>query len=396
MKYLIVLTYFFYCASGAFAQKLNGRVLDAVSKQPVPYASIRVLNSTLGTTSNAEGEFELSSTWLPGRLIVMDLSHIRDTVQVVRNDFVQVQLQPAAVKLPDVVVTSFTADLLKKAYRRLRDGNALYWYSTAFYRQVTRLDNQVTEIQEMVWAAKSNNSGLKGIALQQARYGEKKKALINFKDFPTFTRSVKIYSAASDTGAITNVIGPNVDQYYDLKMLGFRQDGPRELVEVSFATKPGANTRNISGSVLLDNKTYQVLRFRVNTPDVHYSSNNPTFSFRNSTTSFELTFQPVSASESTLELIQVNHHSTLHRPLQSEVTIDVSSVTTFDHGQTQPLAGVTYTPASEGQLSLATLKKTVYNPEFWKNNSLIKRTPAEEETIATFEQGGIFGTMAKE
>ena len=383
------------CAAKVSAQKISGRVVDSVNNQPVPYASISVLNSPLGTTSNAEGEFELSSTWLPGNLVISDLNHIRDTLRVIKNEFIQVRLQPTTIMLPGVAVTSFTGDLLKKAYRKLRSNNNVYWYSTAFYRQVTRLDNQVTEIQEMVWDTKSNNSGLEGIALKQARYGEKKKALINFKDFPNFTRSVKIYSSAKDTSIITNVVGPNVDQFYNLKLIGFTQNGPREQVEIGFTTKSGANTRNISGSVLLDNNTYQVLRFRVNTPDIHYGSNNPTFSFRNSTTAFEITFQPVSANESTLDFIRVSHQSTLHRPLQSEIKIEVNSITTFYNGQAGP-ADVTYAPASENQLSLKTLKKTAYSAEFWRNNSAIKRTPTEEETIASFEQSGIFGTMSKQ
>ena len=43
----------------ATAQRLTGKILDASTGQPVPYASISVLNTTAGTTSNAEGEFEL-------------------------------------------------------------------------------------------------------------------------------------------------------------------------------------------------------------------------------------------------------------------------------------------------------------------------------------------------
>ena len=133
----------------------------------------------------------------------------------------------------------------------------------------------------------------------------------------------------------------------------------------------------------------------MNTPDIHYGSNNPTFSFRNSTTAFEITFQPVSANESTLDFIRVSHQSTLHRPLQSEIKIEVNSITTFYNGQVGP-ADVTYAPASENQLSLKTLKKTAYSAEFWRNNSVIKRTPTKEETIASFEQSGIFGTMSKQ
>ena len=43
----------------ATAQRLTGKILDASTGQPVTYTSNSVLNTTAGTTSNTEGEFEL-------------------------------------------------------------------------------------------------------------------------------------------------------------------------------------------------------------------------------------------------------------------------------------------------------------------------------------------------
>ena len=57
----------------ATAHRLTGKVLDASTGQPVPYASISVLSSPLGTTSNAEDEFQLGGVALPDRLVVSEL-----------------------------------------------------------------------------------------------------------------------------------------------------------------------------------------------------------------------------------------------------------------------------------------------------------------------------------
>ena len=43
----------------ATAQRLTGKILDATTGQPVAYTSISVLNTTAGTISNTEGDFEL-------------------------------------------------------------------------------------------------------------------------------------------------------------------------------------------------------------------------------------------------------------------------------------------------------------------------------------------------
>lgn len=376
----------------AAAQKLVGKVLDRDTNKPVPYASISVLNSSLGTTSNADGEFELGTSWLPGKIIVSDLNHLRDTVNVTTGQPLQVRLQPTSITLPDVVVGDFTSNLIKKAYRQLRATNSAKWYPNAFYRQTTKLNGDVTEMQEMVWDAKTSNAGVEGIALLQARYAEKKKALINFKDFPHFTRSLKIYSSSQDSSTVSSVLSPNVNQYYNLKLLGVVQSNQHDVVEIGFATKPGLSIRNVTGSVFIDESTYQILKFHVTTPDIHYKSNNPTFSFKESSTTFELVFKYSPIGASVLDYITVTHQSTINRPLKDDVKIEVSSITSFYNGRPTP-ANVTYALASETQLDLTTIKRIVYDAEFWKNNSAIKRTPSEEEAISSFEQSGAFGTM---
>jgi len=111
------------CFSAAAQSRLTGKVLDAATGQPVPYASVSVLNTTAGTTSNAEGKFELKAV-LPSRLVVSELGHRRDTVAVaVAAQPLLIRLQPASVLLPEVKVGSYLADLIVQAYRQLRRSN---------------------------------------------------------------------------------------------------------------------------------------------------------------------------------------------------------------------------------------------------------------------------------
>ena len=110
----------------AAQSRLTGKILDSTTSQPVPYASILVLNTTTGTTSNAEGEFELKTS-LPGRLVISELGHRRDTVAVAAATAAAplvVRLTPTTVELPDVTTGTYTEELIKEAYRELRRTNA--------------------------------------------------------------------------------------------------------------------------------------------------------------------------------------------------------------------------------------------------------------------------------
>lgn len=378
-------------SSLASAQHLTGTVVDGATGKPIPYASVAVRNSRLGTTSNAEGEFELPVPPLPAQLIVSNLGHVRDTIAVTAAQPLRIQLLPASVLLPEVQVGSYAAELIRQAYRRLQQYHATKVYGPAFYRQITRLDSEATEVQEMIWDTKASNAGVESSAMTQSRYAEKK-ALINFKNFSFYTKSLRIYNPADDSSRLTAVISPNAAQYYTLEVLGVTQNGAQNLVEIKFASKPGLTPRQCQGRLTIDEATHQLLRFYLETPDLGVKSNNPTFTFKNGSTTFDMDFKPLPNGATGLNYLKVDYHARIGRPFKSDVAIQVSSFTSFYDGQLTPPPG---SPVARAKASsdLAAIKQAPYNAAFWQNNAVVKRTPLEEGIIKSFEQKGAFGTM---
>ncbi|GGG45068.1 carboxypeptidase-like regulatory domain-containing protein [Hymenobacter glacieicola] len=390
--------HFYYCTGllillgpSAVAQQLAGRVVDTETGKPVPYASVSVLGTAQGTTSNAEGEFELAVAKLPGRLVASELSHRTDTLTVTGAQPVLVRLQPSAVALPEVQLGSYTAELIKKAYRQLQRAHDQKTYGQAFYRQITQLDGEATEVQEMVWQTKTDNAGLNGMALAQARYA-KKKALISFTDFSKFTKNFSIFSPA-DSATSRRLLSPHVAQNFTLTLVGVTQNGPQQLIEIGFASKSESNATQEKGSITIDEATHQVLRLHLETSGIGSRSNHPLFSFKEPRMVFDCVFQPTLHGSTDVQYIKTSYQVALNRPLKPDVRVQVLSFTSFYGGQRTAPSGIAYTRAVAGQSDLATIKQTTYNPAFWQNNSAVKRTPLEEEIIKSFEQKGAFGTM---
>ena len=384
------------CSLPLYAQqRLAGKVVDAASGQSVPYASIGVLGTARGTTSNAEGEFELREVALPGRLVVSELGHRRDTVAVtaaLASQALQIRLAPASVQLPEVQVGSYLSELIAKAYRELRRTNSQRTYSQAFYRQVTQLDNEATEVQEMVWDAETSNAGLEGSALAQARFA-KKKALISFNNFSLYTKHYSLFNMRDDSSTFKGLIGPHVTDYLNLKLLGVTQDGNQQLVEIGFSSKGETATSRTHGSMVINEATHQVLRLRLESSGFHTKSNNPTFKFKNELTQIEWGFQPQPRGAATLAYLKVDYQTAMGRLMKADMAVHVASFAYFYNGQASPAAGVTYAPARGSTNDLATIKQTTYDPAFWQSNSVVKRTPLEEKVMRSFEQKGAFGTM---
>jgi hypothetical protein len=375
-------------------QRLAGKVVDATTGQPVPYASIGVLGTTRGTTSNAEGEFELREVALPSRLVVSELGHQRDTLAVTvaqASQPLHLRLQSASVMLPDVQVGNYAAELIARAYRELRRTNAQKTYAQAFYRQTTRLDGEVTEVQEMVWHARTSNACVEGTALAQARFA-KKKALLSFKDFSTFPRRVTLFTPEADSATDNGIISLHTTDTYRLSVLGVTQDGPAQLIEIGFVNKDPAG-RVPSGSVVINDVTHQILRLRLATTALNIITKNPAFKLKNQLTKLEWVFQPRPGQAAVLEQLRVTYEGSLDRLLKSNIPLTASSFIYFYAGQPTPPAGITYAPPQPGLSDLATIKKTTYDPAFWQANAMVKRTPLEDEAMRAFEQQGAFGTM---
>ena len=376
----------------AAQSRLTGKIVDAATGQPVPYASVSVLSTTAGTTSNDEGDFELRGIALPARLVISELGHQRDTVAVAAAAPLQIKLKPASVMLPDVALGTYTEELIKKAYRQLQRSSTTKTYSQAFYRQITRLDGQPSEVQEMIWHAKTTSGGIEGTAMAQGRFAAKK-ALLQFNNFSNFTKSIVLFSPLVDSTQQGGVVSLKVARDYTLKLLGVTQSGSQNLVQIGFVSKSTFSPTPNRGTITIDEATNQVLHFRVESQNlIHIKSNNPTFKFKAESSVYEMSFQP-SATGATLDYIKATYQGTVGRMLKEDVNLQASSFTSFYAVQSAPASGVSYDAAGKVRSDLAAIKKTTYEATAWQNNSAVKRTPLEEEVIKSFEQKGSFGTM---
>ncbi|MFD1873437.1 carboxypeptidase-like regulatory domain-containing protein [Hymenobacter bucti] len=393
MRKLLHLAGLMLLGTAAYGQGLvSGKVLDKQTRQPVPYASVAVLGSAAGTTSNAEGEFVLTLKGLPAKLVVSQLSYGRDTVAVAAAGALgAIALAPAPVTLPAVEMGSYTAELLRKAYRELQRSYPTKRYGQAFYRQVTYLDGTPTEVQEMLWHAKAGNAGLEGTALAQARYAEQKKALLNYKNFSYFTKEFNIYSTQGDTARKGAILSPTTTEFYTLRLVGLTQSGGQNLAEVAFVGKPAFNPQHVQGALIIDTDTYQILRFKVGI-DREMRSNNPTFKFKEGRMEYEIVFRPT-ATGAVLDHLTTTHTVAMGRLLKPDVQLKASALAYFYDWQATPPAGLTYAAPNGKESDIAAVKQAAYDPVFWRDNPVVKRTSLEEEIIRAFEQQKSFGTM---
>ncbi len=140
MKLLLL---FLICTftSPLFSQTLKGQVLDSMG-EGIPFASIRLDNSTYGTVANGEGKFVLHVTTKTIRLIINAEEYKTLSVNIVLEDEIHIQnftLQINAIEIEEVIITKKTQkdrgkEIMKEVIdRRSTWENALENYDVNMY-----------------------------------------------------------------------------------------------------------------------------------------------------------------------------------------------------------------------------------------------------------------------
>src|SRR5215207_1739410 len=109
MRLLFILACF-VCITAHSQKLLKGIVVDAEKNTPVPKASVFLNNTSIGTSANEEGKFEL---YLPaGRfdLIISSVGYATHNQTVVTNevlDFITIRLKVKMPELETVIIEPY-------------------------------------------------------------------------------------------------------------------------------------------------------------------------------------------------------------------------------------------------------------------------------------------------
>jgi CarboxypepD_reg-like domain len=116
MKYVLFL--FFFIPTFSFAQiKPTGKVLNAVTKEPIAGANVFITNTSYKTITDAEGNFSFAMLNIQkGELVVNALGykHMVISIENTVDNNIEVKLEPQPKDLDAVIINSYEKDGYKK------------------------------------------------------------------------------------------------------------------------------------------------------------------------------------------------------------------------------------------------------------------------------------------
>ncbi len=122
-----------FCSEYGFSQDqtIKGKVVDAKTKLPIPYAAIGIVGENVGTVSDEDGLFQLAipSQFADDSLTFSEVVHERKRLSIaylLKNQEIVVALEETVMELMTVEITP---DKEKRTYEKLGVKPMFYWGS---------------------------------------------------------------------------------------------------------------------------------------------------------------------------------------------------------------------------------------------------------------------------
>src|SRR3569832_2243295 len=138
----------------AFAQetKVNGHVSDPLTNEPIPFASVVFKGTSIGTTSDINGNFELSTFQRVDSIMVSSVGYISVTMHVLRGKSqpMNIALRVNKFDLPEVEVKAGEnpADIMMREVIKHKPQNNQVNVSAYQYESYNKIEFDINNITE--------------------------------------------------------------------------------------------------------------------------------------------------------------------------------------------------------------------------------------------------------
>ena len=253
----------------------TGKVIDNTTKKPVVFANVYLIGSSLGTVTNADGEFiikvpiaelnrKVGFSNLGYKNLVISLSDLKEKDNTIR-------LEIAATPLEEVVIrTDDPLELLKMAYRRITENyNADPEMQVGFYRETVKQNRNYVAVAEAVLDVyKSSYNSLLDydrVRIYKGRKSEdvKKMDTLMFK-LQGGPRTSFMLDLVKNPGEI---LSEEYLEDYEFTFAGFASIDGRDNYVIEFDQKADVDLPLYKGKIFLDTKNMAFSRIEFSYSD---------------------------------------------------------------------------------------------------------------------------------
>lgn len=385
------LIYIFLCClcSQAQAQSLQGKIIDQLTGAGIPFASINIVGTNNASVSNENGEFILKSATFPAKLRVSHVSYLQTEIILNdKNESLIIKLKPASITLNEVTIDPYKGQrLLKAAIEKANENLDKTFYLSAFYRQLSTLNDKPNQIFELFYDLKWNVNRIQGWNAKQSRFAE-------IKDNISFTLNNQSLIALSYSGyLIRQKNGKLINlKDYQIDIEKYIEQGDQQIAVIACKYKK-----------VKRNQYYVNSLYYIGVSDLKiYRLENNIYNLSTTITLGEAKYPPAvntiatfsqnNGPTSILESVATNFLMNIKLKNGSDVFSKANSLLTV-YKIDENLKNQNFEKVSNKTRDKKVIESIKYDPDFWKNNPIVKQTKLEDTFIKMMESKQAFGTM---
>ncbi|MCX2584643.1 carboxypeptidase-like regulatory domain-containing protein [Pedobacter sp. MR22-3] len=387
---LLLLTMVFLVSNSLAQTLVSGKVEDAESGLPLAYATVNV-DGKESTVTNSEGMFTLKAN-KGSKLMVSFMGYQAIEISDLSTDQpLVVKLKAIQINLDEVKITSNPAkSLMDSAFKKAYLNAGKRHYAKAFIRQLSSLNDNYTGISESFFDAQYSNFAILGWNPTQTRSSKSEKniSLSNF-NFISFA-SVGYLS----TSVFATPLAKNASEIYNFKVQGYIKDGEDDIAIIECSIKDKKSQPTImyfEGRYFINTDSYNVSKITGFVRNFKLNSGGPV--------KLEIEDSPMEAiytksdndSQYILKYANLNVNAKIkYAGLLGGGKLRYTSQV-FILAEQADLSKINYNGLNAASKDVDILKEVTYDPNFWKDNPVIKRTPLEDKIIEDFEKKKMIG-----
>lgn len=373
------------------AQNLQGKIIDEVSREGIPFASVGIAGTNNATVTNENGDFILKVENFPLQLKISHVSYRSTELDLTANsEKLVISLTPATISLTEVTIDPFKGQrIVKAALEKAKIGSAMNFYAKAFYRQLTSVNSQPTQIYELFYDLKWNTKSVLGWSANQSRFAERRTDAgfsLDNQSFLTFTYS-GYFRVEKDGKFATLQTLPD----YQITIERYIDQDSQKIAVISCKYKQPKKRAYYVNSIFYigveDSKIYRVENSIFNLP-MKFTNGTPKFAPIVSTIA---TFSGNSHPVAVLESISTNFLVRLTTN-GKDIEAKTSSLLTL-YELDDKLKDIDFERTTNKTKDRAVVESIAYDATFWKNNPIVKQTTLESSFTKMMESKSAFGTM---
>ena len=383
----------------AQSQRFEATVIDAQTREALPFASVFV-SRTSSTISNAVGTFSIKCA--PTDVLRISCVGYK-TLYVQANRLGRhVGLQPLENQLKEVIVKPVDLkSLIRKTTNELR--NQLRKYdirkSCFFYRQTTFADSTCFELMEAFLQAKSAVY-LRDLFLLNGRFaGIQPDSLHRYAFWTNFFTVSELPMLSRYDRYDNRDAKPLTRNYKDFYELDYdvMADSAGRLIAVHFTPKPDFKDPILAVTLYIDEQTHRLRKMEGEKRNVEIIHKELVIEQLDTTE----VYRWIKSSEPSDFKLTVNM-------TEERGFLEVQSVYIDEqfkrYGKQISTRSILFnvgdqTASNERKRMWAFgdihsfIRQQGYDPEFWHNNEIVRRTPVEEQVMELFEHQNLFGVF---